>query len=414
MKILFISNLYPPFDMGGLEQRCQEIAICLRCRGHIVQILTSGSRQLETDQVNGVFRSLFLESALDYYRPLDFFLKRANRERHNLQILHKHTNTFAPDVILIWGMWNLSQNLAFWAEQWMPGRVVYNIASYWPVEKNVHEEYWQLAANRLLTEWIKRPLRTLAIKQLQREHYPPPLKFEHVICASKYVQNTLVRAGVMLQNSAVIYPGIDTTPLIDAPVAPGHIQAKPLRLLYFGNLVHHKGVHTAIEAVGVLKQQGLKNSVELTILGSGHPTYEAQLHTLVEQLDIKDRVRFVGKVPREEIPSWLKRFDVFLFTSIWPEPIAATVMEAMAAGLLVIGTEVGGQAEMLEHGQNALTFKAGDAKSLAEQICSVTDALHVRTQLALAGQQLVLERFTLKRMVDEFEQYLANVVNCSI
>jgi glycosyltransferase involved in cell wall biosynthesis len=106
----------------------------------------------------------------------------------------------------------------------------------------------------------------------------------------------------------------------------------------------------------------------------------------------------------------LGRFQVFLFTSIWPEPMARSVMEAMAAGLLVIGTEVGGQTEMLFDGQNALTFKAEDFETLARHIAAVAENPALRVRLARAGQQLVLERFTLDRMVDEIEQFLQDVI----
>jgi glycosyltransferase involved in cell wall biosynthesis len=111
-------------------------------------------------------------------------------------------------------------------------------------------------------------------------------------------------------------------------------------------------------------------------------------------------------VPRAEVPAWLSRNDVFLFTSIWAEPMARSVMEAMAAGLLVIGSEVGGQIEMMQHGQNALTYPAGDAAALANAIELAFNDPALRARLAHAGQQLVLERFTLQRMVADFEAWL--------
>ena len=89
--------------------------------------------------------------------------------------------------------------------------------------------------------------------------------------------------------------------------------------------------------------------------------------------------------------------------------MARTVMEAMAAGLVVIGTEVGGQAEMLTDGENSLTFQAEDAEGLARQIERALDAPDLLPQLAKAGQQLVMERFTLERMATEFEAWLSTI-----
>jgi glycosyltransferase involved in cell wall biosynthesis len=175
-------------------------------------------------------------------------------------------------------------------------------------------------------------------------------------------------------------------------------------------LIDQKGVHTALEALGLLKQRSLVDRVELTILGSGHPDYEASLRSMVERLDIPDRVHFAGRVPRDEVPSWLRRFDVFLFTSKGPEAMARTVMEAMASGLLVIGSEAGGQVEMLANEVNSLTFQPEDAEALAQHIERVLDSPALMRQLASAGQQTVLEQFTLKRMADDVEVWLTSIV----
>jgi glycosyltransferase involved in cell wall biosynthesis len=105
--------------------------------------------------------------------------------------------------------------------------------------------------------------------------------------------------------------------------------------------------------------------------------------------------------------------DVFLFTSLSEEPIARTVMEAMAAGLAVIATPVGGQVEMLEEGANVLTFPPGDPAALAGHIQRLLDDPTLLRRLAAAGRQTVLQRFTVRRMVDEYEAWLEEIVACA-
>ena len=78
----------------------------------------------------------------------------------------------------------------------------------------------------------------------------------------------------------------------------------------------------------------------------------------------------------------------------------------LSAGLLVIGSEVGGQIEMMQHGQNALTYPAGNAVALANEIEVALNDPALRARLARAGQALILERFTLQRMVADFEAWL--------
>ena len=417
MRLLFLSNFYPPYEIGGYEQWCEEVAVGLTGRGHEMFVLTSRyGVQADIDSSPNVIRTLYLETDNDYYRPLDFFLHRSAREKFNVQELRQTIDTVQPDLIMVWGMWNLSHYLPFWAEQWLPGHVAYFISNYWPTDVDLHRSYWQLPTRRAVAELVKRPLRAIALAQLQREGYPPELKFAHAVCCSEYVRDTLVQAGKLPDHASVLLGGTDPQPfLAHSRLGRDEISedGSPLRLLYFGRLIHDKGVHTAVEAIGLLQQQGLADGVELTILGSGHPDYEASLHELVDRLGIGEQVKFVQQVPRPEVPAWLGRFDVFLFTSIWPEPMARSVMEAMAAGLLVIGTEVGGQAEMLFDGQNSLTFTPQDAEALASQIIKAAGDPSLRYELAKAGQEMVLQRFTIERMVGDIEQFLLGIVATS-
>lgn len=414
MRVLFLTNFYPPMEIGGYEQWCEEVATRLIDRGHEIAVLTSnyGVQNGSASHAEYISRELYLQSDISYYSPVNFFFRRPSQERANIRALQRIVDDYHPDMVMVWGMWNLSHTLPFWAEQWMPGRVVYFISSYWPNDPDPHTRYWQLPTKRPALEVIKHPLRTLAFGQLRREDYPPVLQFEHAVCCSKYVRDTLVDGGKLPRHTGVLLGGTDPEPFLAASKLKKNrlgSQNSSLDLLYFGRLIHDKGVHTAIEALGLLKQQGHNKGIKLTILGSGHPEYEIKLRQMSDELDVSRQVKFVRQVPRADIPDWLSRFDVFLFTSIWPEPMARSVMEAMVAGLLVIGTEVGGQMEMLANGQNALTFRAEDANGLAHHIAHVSYEPQLIFQLAREGQKMVLEQFTLGRMASEIEQYLLDI-----
>ena len=407
MRFLFLSNLYPPHDRGGFEQLCFEMTTLLRQRGHTVRVLTS--QYGVTDQTPNepdVIRALHLEADMNYYRPRAFFTQRRQQQATDLATLRRTIEEFKPDRCVVWGMWNFSRTLPQLIEQMLPGRVAYYIASYWPNEPDLHAQYWNLPANKALGALIKAPLRALALAQLKHEGYPPRLQLARVRCVSQYVRDTLVQAKAVPESTGVLFVGIDPAPFL-RPIDPaGPTVNAPLRLVYFGSLVADKGVHTAIEALIELKKRGLADKVQLTIIGGGHPAYEEQLRAMTTKAGLTDRVQFVGRVPRAEVPAWLSRSDVFLFTSIWAEPMARSVMEAMAAGLLVIGSEVGGQIEMMQHEQNALTYPAGNAVALSNQIEVAWNDPALRVRLARAGQDMSLERFTLQRMVTDFEAWL--------
>jgi glycosyltransferase involved in cell wall biosynthesis len=396
--------------MGGFEQWCREVTTRLRDRKHVVRVLTScyGVTDGPLPEKH-VTRTLHLQANVHNYWPWSFFLKRPYQNRHNKHQLRSVINGFDPDLVVVWGMWNLSRYLPYWAERWMLDRVAYYIASYWPRNKDIHRQYWEKQPNRLATKLVKTPFRVLALAHLRREGYPPHLRFDHARCCSQFVRDELVEAGPLRSSAKVLYGGIDPKPFL-SNARPVDESIDTLSLLYFGSLVPHKGVHTAIEALGFLKQQGLGKHVNLTILGGGHPDYEAQLHKLTRKLGLAEEIHFAGRVPRSEVPSWLGHFDVFLFTSTWAEPFGRTIVEAMAAGLPVIGSDVGGSREIFEYYSEDLLFEPEDSRGLADRILRLVEDKALRQHLAREGQRIVLERFTLERMVDDIEIWFRDIL----
>lgn len=413
MRILFVTDFYPPLEVGGMEQMCEEVVKGLTARGHDTHVLTSRygiqSRHLTEKEVS---RALHLQADVYHYRPLNFFLFRSRQESTNVRTLQHTVQTFSPDVIFIWGMWNLSPKVAYWAEQALPGRVAYYVASHWLIEPDVHQSYWDSPARRRLVNTVKHKVSPWVLGQLQRERLTYPLELRHVACVSAHVRQKLSSADALPYGAQVIYNGIDPDPFVRAATDRMSPDGA-LRLIYIGGLGQHKGVHTAIEALALLRDQDSITDLSLTIVGGGHPTYEAYLRDMVTSFEMENVVKFVGRMPRERIPELLAEADVFLFTSVWDEPIARTVMEAMASGLAVIASPVGGQQEMLVDGENTLVFTPGDAMSLADRILQLQQQPDLLQRIAETGRQSVLGRFSLERMIDEIEQFLGAIVPAS-
>ena len=412
MRILFVSSQYPPYELGGYEQLCHEVTRELLARGHAVSVLTSryGVQSENETRSGNVTRTLRLMADLHYYKPLDFFFKLPRQEKENLAELKKAIDMFKPDVVMFWGMFAMSHNLPYWAEQWMPGRVTYYMASYWPTDEDLHLAYWKAPANRRMTEWLKRFLRAFALSRLKRQGYPPRLRFDHVICCSEYVRDTLVKAGKFPPSASVVYAGADPAPFRQlAQKKKSTKTGQTTRLLYFGRLVPDKGVHTAIEALGLLAQKGFADRVELTILGDGHPEYKNYLQQRVKELGIEHIVHFSVKVTREEIPAMLNEYDVFLFTSTWPEPFGRTIVEAMMAGLVVIGSNVGGSREIFRHYDRKMLFEPEDAQGLADRVARLLSDPELGRRLVDVGRQLASERFTIQQMTNGIEVFLKKV-----
>jgi glycosyltransferase involved in cell wall biosynthesis len=414
MRILFLTNFYQVQETGGEDQSCQQVVQELIKRGHTTLVLTSmhGTNNVPVE-THEVYRSLYLEMDLVPWRhSLTFFTQRKARERHNLRHLERVLEQFAPDIIFIWGMWNLPRSLAALAESKYPDKVVYRFATYWPSLPSQHELYWRAPGRKWYSKLAKKMLSQVALAMLSREKQRTPLTFKHAICVSATTRSRLVEAGIPVANARVIHTGIDAKQYSTNHHHKLGDDNQTFNLLYAGRLVAEKGVDTAIQALKKLIDQGMQ-SIRLSLAGSGSADYQTYLRQLVTQAGLDNYVSFLGHVRPEEMPRLLQQFDVLLMPSTWEEPFSRMVLEGMISGLVVVATPRGGTTEILIDGENGLLFTPGDHEDLARKIARLVEDPKLRTQLAIAGQQTVIERFTMTRMMDEIENYLQDVARPS-
>jgi glycosyltransferase involved in cell wall biosynthesis len=149
----------------------------------------------------------------------------------------------------------------------------------------------------------------------------------------------------------------------------------------------------------------------LSVAGFGPTEYQITLHHLVKQTGLTEYVSFLGWVPPEEMPELLSKFDVLLVTSTWAEPFSRVVLEGMISGLVVVATSTGGTPEIVSDGENGLHFRPNDPEDLAQNIERLVDNPELYRKLAYAGQQTVIEGFTMKKMMDGIESYLQEVAS---
>jgi glycosyltransferase involved in cell wall biosynthesis len=409
MRVLFISNFFPPARPGGYTQWCEEVAELLIARGHTVAVLTSNyelSKCSSSDK--HIYRQLHLDGDLFYYDIWHFFLKRPVQIKQNIQIVQKAIQDFSPDIVFVWGMWALSKRIAWAAEQISKGRVVYYISDYWPIREDFHRQYWQLPARHKISRFVKGILKPFAERSIAKEYMFMP-RFENVICVSAAVRDILQSQSQVFSQARVIHGGTRMSfYTADAPKQFARDVTK-VTLLYAGQIVEHKGVHTLVEAIDKLVNQDHVINIALTIVGSGHPDYEKRIIDMINQANLSSFVQIRPAVPKNEMVKVLDEHEILIFPSIYEEPLARMTQEAMLAGLVVVGTTTGGTKEMLRDGFNGLTFEAANAAQLADKILFLLKNKNLLPQLSEAGRKTIVEHFALDRMVDEIESYLMQV-----
>ena len=410
-----MSNYYPPHHLGGYELRCQSVVEALTAREHTCQVLTSTYGVGQAVQEGIAHRVLPQTYLSGRKRPaflwvLQLLMQEISVYRITAQLL----DAWQSDVMYVWSMVGIPKTVLRAAmDRDIP--LVFNIADAWLANYDTSDPWlaiWCKAIERRLPwglgVWARRLFRVGARQLLGCKtpvlHHDLDLRFISFVSFFRRAQ--YAEAGYLATHARVIHSGINTRRFyVDRANGPGN----PLRLLTVGQLLPSKGIHTAIKAVAELGRQG--HLVKLDIVGDSSDTgYQTQLKHLIKERDLADQVRLLGRVPVDQMPDLYAQHDVLLFPSVRLEGLPRVVNEAMASGLVVVGTSTGGTGEILRDMESGLVFPPGDAKAAAQQLARLIENPSLWLQLSKAGQQLVIEHFDMQRMVDESEALLRQAV----
>lgn len=403
MKLLFISNLYPPLSLGGYEQICHDIAVGLRARGHQITILTS-SYQLSEAPANEPYvrRRMKLGKTWDGKVATSLPWLASNRfdlEVHNSSAVKQSIQELQPDLTVIWGGTNLGSTFFSTALQY--SHVAFYLSDFWLIDTlAVDQELSVRASARFIYRFflsLLGPSRTRVCGE------------NFMFCSKSLRQAYEDRAG-NLTNCTVIYHGISPSVF---PQHPQHIihreETDPFRILYVGQLRQAKGVITLINALAKLRSAAFLN-VTLTLVGpTPDSEFNTQLERQVQELNLVDVVEFAGIYSREHLSNVYASHDLMVFPSEWSEPFSVTLLEGLATGIPVVASLAGGSAEIIRHSENALAFRAGDANDLAEKMARALGDPIMASRLGLEAAREVREYFTIEREVEYVETFLSGL-----
>jgi glycosyltransferase involved in cell wall biosynthesis len=407
MKILVLTNLYPPHYLGGYELICYMVVNELRARGHELSILTSDHLvpgKFSFDEI-GVERTLKIHGF--YGHPWHNIRQLRHLERRNNQTLRAIINKFSPDLVYVWNMGGLSKSMVFTLQK-LGIPTVYYLSDHW-IARGFKSDVWIQWWNRKESSKdraVRTALKFLGVRAYWQRIAPtnPPeqLKFQRLYFCSKALRKLTASAGFEVMHGAVIYAPVDLTKFFGEP-KPEHAPVR--NLLWVGRLAPDKGAATALKALALVKG---RFDGTLHIYGAGEAQYTAELKNFAYANKLP--VVF-GSASMEQMPEIYRKHDALLFTSEWAEPFALTPLEAMASGLPVIGTTTGGSRELFRHHDNALTYTAGNAEELAARILELSLNPGMRVRLAQSGQTEVRTTYALPVIVDQIERYLKESVS---
>ena len=207
---------------------------------------------------------------------------------------------------------------------------------------------------------------------------------------------------------AVIRTGVDVEAFAvpdrryDGPIGG---QERPVRILSVGRLDWKKGYPYALHALRLLLDRGI--DCRLTIVGDGPRINEVRY--CARDLRLEEAVEFAGLLDRSGVIAGMRQADLLLHASV-SEGVPNAVIEAQAAGLPVVASDVGGTREGVEVGQSALLVPSRDPRALADAVAQVAADGALRRRMGEAGVAFVREHFSLERYLDRTEEIYRQVL----
>jgi glycosyltransferase involved in cell wall biosynthesis len=318
--------------------------------------------------------------------------RRMELERANQSRLEEAVGASTPDVVSVWNMGAMSLGLVTAiAEAGFP--LVLVVCDDW-LDYGPYLDAW----TRL---FVRRPhLGRLARRLVGLPTGLPAELGELATCcfvSEATRRHAQARTKFRFPRSTVVYSGIDST---DFPITSPEKATRPWewRLLTVGRIDRRKGVDTAIRALQLLPE-----AATLDILGRGDPSHLDELHELVDDLRLADRVRF-DVVERGDLRLRYEQADALIFPPTWAEPFGLIPVEAMACGRPVVATGTGGSAEFLVDGHNCLLFTPGDPAALAGALDRLAGDTGLRSHLARGGLATATE-LTVDRLAEVLEAW---------
>ena len=372
MRILVITNLYPPQELGGYGRSIYDYVSNLKLMGHDVQVISSDAPYLDGDLSvdRKVDRRLeLLGSYNGGVTELTDLKQRRKLINANALIIHQVIEQFRPQAVLLGNL--------------------------------------DLLGNEIIHQILKKDIgcwhhHGFSQPTFSKDDLPKAEKAYYPLANSYYSSREIHKFLSDREAPPVIYPGAMTNMYDD-------IQMKPLggdlNIAFAGLLIGAKGVHILLEALNKIKKIGIPFNCEIAG-GKVGKEYPNALEKFAKEAGISTKINFLGKLDRKQLRELFIRNQIFVFPSTWQEPFGISQVEAMAAGCLVVSSGTGGAGETVHDDINGRRFRPSDSAHLAEVLCEIYRNPGYHEPLRKRGRRLARTHFDTARQTIKLSEMM--------
>ncbi|MCL1971268.1 MAG: glycosyltransferase family 4 protein [Candidatus Bathyarchaeota archaeon] len=286
--------------------------------------------------------------------------------------------------------------------------IVCTVHSTWKGEAEAinREPYSRLNANEKFLVSFNRFLQFFEIAMIKRAN--------RIIAVSDFTRQELKKYYNIPENRIhVIHNGVDTNkfqPAKDKQKIKTELGLNPNDhiILSVGRLYARKGLFTLIDTLSTVIKQF--PNTKLVISGKGQSNEMTKLHTHAKHLAVEKNILFTGYYPDQKLPKLYQAADIFAFSTFYEHhPFA--ILEALATGLPVVTTTVGGIAETIETGKNGLLVQPSNSKQFADAILYLLQHPTEAAEIGTNARKTVTKHYDWSIVVKEVIQVYQEALN---
>jgi len=397
INVCFITPEFYPIS-GGTGSYVYYLSNMLVKHGNIVSVVTKDSGYALASQATAEKIRTFTvkASGIPVIDPLLFF--RASSRK-----LNEIKSQFKLDIAHA----NLPLIPNFVVPPSFGEALISTVHSTWDGEAKAikNESFMSLNFNEKIVRSFKLVLKHFEYRLLKRS--------DRIIAVSGYTKKEILKNyNIPPWKIKVIFNGVDLEKFKPAEDKAKFkralgFNAEDLLILYVGRLYSRKGLPTLIGAIPSVVRKA--RNAKFLISGKGLRGEEKRLKSYVDKFKVAQNVVFLGYYPDEKLSNLYKAADIFVFPSLY-ENMPFAMLEALATGLPVVTTRVGGIPEVIENGKNGFLINPYDSLELANRIRCLIENPKMASEMGLLGRRTVEKKCSWDSIVKQVLEVYGEVL----